>query len=263
MTTTRSTSAAAAATSATPRRNSPPTSICPATISICSSRVQGRSIHRSDSIELVTDRQGTDTPFDFGNKQDANITTGFTRTLWNGADLIVDGGYRNKRTQADFLDGTDPFFFSFVDATLQTWSLTPRLSIKNSIFGMPSTILTGVDYYDYSYVQDHRNVAGGIPIHVYDLSQQTLGAYWQQTIGLLPTTDFSYGGRIQRTSVTATDQLNNAPGCAAEFSCDTQASPLDTSQVNHALHIGIEHRFNDSFAVFARAASAFRTPEHR
>ncbi len=210
--------------------------------------------------QLVTDRQGTDTPFDFGNKQDANITAGFTRTLWNGADLIVDGGYRNKRTQADFLDGTDPFFFSFVDATLQTWSLTPRLSIKNSMFGMPSTILTGIDYYNYGYVQDHRNVAGGIPIHVYDLSQQTLGAYWQQTVGLLPTTDFSYGGRIQRTSVTATDQLNNAPGCAAEFSCDTQAAPLDTSQVNHALHIGIEHRFTDSFAVFARAASAFRTP---
>ena len=210
--------------------------------------------------QLVTDRQGTDTPFNFGNKQDANITTGFTRTLWNGADLIVDGGYRNKRTQADFLDGTDPFFFSFVDATLQTWSLTPRLNIRNSIFGLPSTILTGIDFYDYSYVQDHRNVQGGIPIHVYDLSQQSLGAYWQQTIGLLPTTDFSYGGRIQRTSVTATDQLNNAPGCAAEFSCDTQASPLDTRQVNHALHIGIEHRFADSFAVFARAASAFRTP---
>jgi iron complex outermembrane receptor protein len=210
--------------------------------------------------ELVTNRTGTDTPFDFGNKQDANLATGFTRTLWNGAELIVDGGYRNKKTQADFLDGTDPFFFSFVDATLQTWSLTPRLSIKNSVFGLPSTILTGVDYYDYSYVQDHRNVAGGIPIHVYDLSQQTLGAYWQQTIGLLPTTDFSYGGRLQRTRVTATDQLSNAPGCAAEFSCDTQVSPLDTSEVNHALHIGIEHRFNDSFAVFARAASAFRTP---
>lgn len=210
--------------------------------------------------QLVTDRQGTDTPFDIGNKQDANITTGFTRTLWNGADLIVDGGYRNKRTQADFLDGTDPFFFSFVDATLQTWSLTPRLSIRNSILGMPSTILTGIDFYDYSYLQDHRNVLGGIPIHAYDLSQQTLGAYWQQTIGLLPTTDFSYGGRIQRTGVTATDRLNNAPGCAAEFSCDTQASPLDASQLNHALHIGIEHRFNDTFAVFARAASAFRTP---
>jgi len=210
--------------------------------------------------ELATDRKGTDTPFDFGNKQDANATGGFTKTLWNGAELIVDGGYRNKQTQAAFLDGTDPFFFSYVNATLQTWSLTPRLSIKNSMFGLPSTILTGVDFYDYNYVQDHRNVPGAIPIHTYDLSQQTLGAYWQQTIGLLPTTDFSYGGRIQGTRVTATDQLNNDPGCAAEFSCDTQAAPLDTTQVNHALHIGIEHRFNETFAVFARAASAFRTP---
>jgi iron complex outermembrane recepter protein len=210
--------------------------------------------------QLVTDRTGTNTPFDYGNKRDANATGGFTKTIVNGVELIVDGGYRNKQTQAAFLDGTDPFFFSFVNATLQTWSLTPRLSIKSTVFGLPSTILTGVDFYDYTYVQDHRNVPGAIPIHAYDLAQQSLGAYWQQSIGILPTTDFSYGGRIQLTSVTATDRLNNAPGCAAEFSCDTQAAPLDTSQVNHALHIGIEHRFNESFAVFARAASAFRTP---
>jgi iron complex outermembrane receptor protein len=210
--------------------------------------------------ELVTNRQGTSTPFDYANKQDANATGGFTKTLWNGAELIVDGGYKNKQQQSAFLDGTDPFFFSFVNATLQTWSLTPRMSIKNSMFGLPSTILTGVDFYDYNYVQDHRNVQGAIPIHTYDLSQQSLGAYWQQTIGLLPSTDFSYGGRIQRTHVTATDTLNNAAGCAAEFSCDTQAVPLDSNDINHALHIGIEHRFNETFAIFARAASAFRTP---
>jgi iron complex outermembrane receptor protein len=122
--------------------------------------------------ELATDRKGTNTPFDYGNKQDANATGGFTKTLWNGAELIVDGGYRNKQTQAAFLDGTDPFFFSYVNATLQTWSLTPRLSIKNSMFGLPSTILTGVDFYDYNYVQDHRNVQGAIPIHTYDLSHR-------------------------------------------------------------------------------------------
>ncbi len=164
--------------------------------------------------QLVTDRRGTNTPFDYGDSQNANATGGFTKTLWNGVDLIVDGGYRNKQQQSAFLGapGSNPFFFSFVNATLQTWSLTPRLSIKNSIFGLPSTILTGVDFYDYGYVQDRRNVQGAIPIHAYDLSQKSLAAYWQQTIGILPTTDFSYGGRIQRTSVTAKDALNNAPG---------------------------------------------------
>ena len=212
--------------------------------------------------ELVTDRRGTNTPFDFGNKQSANATGGFTKSLWNGADLIVDGGYRNKQTQAGFLGapGSDPFFFSFVNATLQTWSLTPRLNVKNAILGLPSNILTGIDFYDYNYIQDHRNAQGAIPIHSYDLSQQSVGAYWQQTIGILPATDFSYGGRIQSTSITARDILNNDPGCAAEFSCDTQAAPLKTSEVNHALHVGIEHRFNEIFAIFGRAASAFRTP---
>ena len=47
------------------------------------------------------------------------------------------------------------------------------------------------------------------PIHIYDLSQQTLAGYWQQTIGLLPTTDFSYGARIQNTSLSARDRLND------------------------------------------------------
>jgi iron complex outermembrane receptor protein len=225
-----------------------------------------RTVDPANGInQIITDRRGATTPLDYGNKQDANITAGFTKTLLNGIDLIIDGGYRDKQTQAGFFGNPsdpffDPFFFSFVNANLQTWSFTPRLSMKNLIFGMPSTILTGIDFYDYSYTQDHRNVQGAIPIHTYDLTQQSLAAYWMQTIGLLPSTDFSYGGRVQTTNVTARDRLNNAPGCDAVFSCDTQASPLDTSQVNHALHIGIEHRFNDTFAIFARAASAFRTP---
>ncbi len=61
----------------------------------------------------------------------------------------------------------------------------------------------------------------GIPIHAYDLSQQTLAAYWMQTIGLLPSTDFSYGGRVQSTSVTARDTLHNPADCAAEGFCDS------------------------------------------
>ena len=80
---------------------------------------------------------------------------------------------------------------------------------------------------------------------------KSLAAYWQQTIGILPTTDFSYGGRIQQTSVTARDTLDpTAPGFFGEL----PISPLDSSETNHALHIGIEHRFNEVFSVFGRAA---------
>ena len=64
----------------------------------------GRIVDPSIGVnELVTDRRGTNTPFDYGNQQGASATAGFTKTLWNGAELIVDGGVRNKNTQGGVL----------------------------------------------------------------------------------------------------------------------------------------------------------------
>jgi iron complex outermembrane receptor protein len=220
----------------------------------------GRFVDPSIGLnELVTNRRGTKTPFDYANKQGANANAGFTKTLWNGAELIVDGGVRDKKQQAGFF-GAMPvpsFSSSYIDTTLQTWSLTPRLSIKNAILGIPSNILTGVDYYDATYHSNRSQFRGFPPIHVYDLSQQTLAGYWQQTIGLLPMTDFSYGARAQNTHLNARDRFDPmAPGAF-----DTQANPLDSSETQYALHLGFEHRFNDVFSVFGRAARAFRTPD--
>lgn len=202
--------------------------------------------------ELANARTGTSTPLDYGNQQGANATAGFTKMLVNGVELIVDGGVRDKKQQAGFFSS-----FSYLDTTLETWSLTPRLSIKNPMFGLPSAILTGIDFYDATYHSNRSDMQGDPPLDVFNGSQKTLAAYWQQTIGILSTTDFSYGGRIQQTHATASDTLNpNAPGYFGE----SQINPLDSTETNHALHIGIEHRFNDVFAVFGRAASAFRTP---
>ncbi|MFL9499972.1 TonB-dependent receptor [Rhodopseudomonas palustris] len=209
--------------------------------------------------QLQTDRRGTNTPFDYADKQGANITAGFTKSLWDGAELIVDGGLRDKRQQAAFFGDVPLLSYraSAFDAHLQTWSITPRLSIKNAFFGLPSNILTGLDYYDATYDSDRGQYRGTPPVHVYNLSQKTLAGYWQQTIAVLPTTDFSYGGRVQSVKVEANDRLNPlAPG----YFGGAQALPLDSTETQHALHVGLDHRFNDVFSVFARAARAFRTP---
>ena len=228
----------------------------------------GRIVDPSIGVnELVTARTAAATPFDYGNQQGASATAGFTKTLWNGAELIVDGGVRKRDTQSGFF-GTVPFASPLIgfsstynDAALQTWSITPRLSVKNSIFGIPSQILTGIDYYDATFHQERGAFKGVPPSHTYDLSQQTLAGYWQQTVGLLSTTDFSYGARIQNTSLSARDRYNaNAPHCAMFFSCSAQAFPLDSNETQYALHAGLEHRFTNVFSVFGRAARAFRTP---
>jgi iron complex outermembrane recepter protein len=219
----------------------------------------GRFVSPSQGInELVTNRRGTGTPFDYGNQQGASATAGFTKTIIDGVDLIVDGGVRDKKSQAGFFGTLPTIPFNYVDSHLQTWSITPRLSIKNSLFGVPSQILTGIDYYDAAYNSDRPLFKGAQPIHVYDLSQQSLAGYWQHTLGLAPTTDFSYGARVQNTWLSARDRLNpTAPGT---FGFETQALPLDSSETNYALHVGLEHRFNDVFSVFGRAGRAFRTP---
>ena len=219
----------------------------------------GRLVDPSIGLnELATNRRGAATPFDYGNQQGKSATAGFTKTIIEGVDLIVDGGVRNKTSQGGFF-GTSPlpsFASTYVDADLTTWSITPRLSVRNVLLGMPSQILTGIDYYDAGFRQDRGAFKGFAPWHVYNLSQQSLAGYWQQTIGLLPTTDFSYGARVQNTHLSARDRFD----AFAPFAFGAEALPLDQSEVNYALHVGLEHRFNSVFSVFGRAARAFRTP---
>ena len=78
----------------------------------------GRLVDPAAGInELVTARTGTDTPLDYANQQGANATAGFTKTLWNGGELIVDGGVREKKQQAGFFGSLplEDFNASYVD----------------------------------------------------------------------------------------------------------------------------------------------------
>ncbi len=213
-------------------------------------------------INQLTDLRGTTTPNDYGKKQGINATAGFTKSLWSGAELIVDGGVRNKKQQAGFFGDPaypygPPLPYSYVDSDLTTWSITPRLSMKNMFGSITSNILTGIDYYDSRYSSNRSFTISDPPNHVYNISQQTIAGYFQQTLGLLPSTDFSYGGRIQQLNLKARDVYDPT---APAGSLIAQATPLDKDETNHALHVGLEHRFNDNFAVFGRAARAFRTP---
>jgi iron complex outermembrane recepter protein len=205
--------------------------------------------------ELVSDRRGAATPFDFANKQGANATLGVTRVLWAGTELIVDGGVRRKDQQAAaFLGGFD----NYLTAGLTTLSFTPRLTSQHDLAGLPGKLLTGVDVYDARFNQDRGLHKGDVPIHRYDLRQTTIAAYFQETVSVRPDTDIAFGARVQRNFVNARDRLDlMAPG--ALFAAP-EGVPLDRSETQHALHIGIEHRASEQVTFFARAAQSFRLP---
>ena len=53
--------------------------------------------------EYSTDRRGTDTPLNYSNRQNMAMRGGVTRKLWSGAELTVDGSFRQKHTQRRLL----------------------------------------------------------------------------------------------------------------------------------------------------------------
>jgi iron complex outermembrane receptor protein len=222
----------------------------------------GRTVDPSIGLdELRTNRRGTSTPFNAANQQGFSATAGFTRTLVNGVDLIVDGGVRDKKQQSAFFSSPTPvpaFFTStYVESQLTNWSITPRLSVKSLLLGLPSQLLTGIDYYDAGFEQNRGAGQGLAAWHNYDLRQQTVAGYFQHTLGVLPTTDVSYGVRVQNVRLAARDNFD----AAAPFNADIGALPLTNDETQYALHLGAEHRLNDMVSLFARAARAFRTPD--
>lgn len=206
--------------------------------------------------QLRDDRKGTDTPLDYADKQEVRGTVGFNYIVVPGVELIVDGGIRNKEQQA--------FVWSYSDSELSTTSLTPRVTITTPLFGLPSRVIAGVDFFDAEYDSDRPQAKGLAPIMVYGAEQQTLAGYFMQTVSILPTTDISAGGRVQRTETKASGVFDiTAPGAVSCFMgwCSPNGMdgvPLDDGETNHAWHLGAEHRLVPGVTLIGRVAQSFR-----
>ncbi len=198
----------------------------------------------TNTNQLVTDRRGTGTPNDFANKQDRRGTVGFTYMLDPGAELVVDGSIRDKHQQSGlFVFGG---FGSYGDADLTTRSITPRLNLNGQLLGLPSRAIAGVDVFQTEYDSARGSTEGGSYYSIYAGEQTSVAGYWQQTVSVLPSTDISAGGRIQRDKTELDDQL---------YTFDT---PLDSAETNYAWHFGAEHELTRGLTSFARAARSFR-----
>jgi len=215
--------------------------------------------------------RATITPFDWANKQDFNITTGFTHSLAPGIDLIVDGGVRRKFQQSEFynyfnnpsfsFDPTTAVPYSYINTGMTTSSLTPRLDLAHHMFGIQNRLLTGIDLYNTQYDSDRYEAPGGEAIHHYNIRQTTAAIYAMNTAFVTPNFDVSFGGRLQRNMVAGQDDYNSSADPNAGFyAANPQSPPVDTSDWQYAAHLGYEYRLSSAFALFGRVARAFRLP---
>ncbi len=212
------------------------------------------------TFSTLGDPRATRTPFDYGQKQGNSVTAGFTKTLWDGAELIVDGGVRNKKQQAGFFG--DPasiggLQYSYVD--FDAADLVDHAAPEHEKHVWQRVI---------EYPHRHRLLQLAVRLepkpaifrsaksHLQSLAANRGGILATNT-GPLAEHGFLIRCPHQQLHLTARDRYDpTAPfGTLA-----AQASPLDKDETNHALHIGLEHRLNEYFTLFGRAARAFRTP---
>lgn len=205
--------------------------------------------------ELASDRRGSSEPLNYADRQGINLAVGGTGRIAPGVELVVDGGIRRKAQQSGFFYGGG--FDPYTQTRLTTISLTPRAIAENSLAGFAGKAIFGIDAYRSLYDSDRMANASAAPAHRYDLTQDLLAAYAQQTLALRPDTDLSFGARVQWTHVVARDLFDAAaPGVGSPV----QGRGLDRDTIDRALHAGAEHRFAPTWAAFLRGGRSFRLP---
>jgi iron complex outermembrane receptor protein len=212
--------------------------------------------------QLKDDRKGTNTPNDYADQRGYNTALGFTQLWDNGAEAIVDGGYRVKHQKAFFDDyGIYPecggLCSSYLDSDLKTWSFTPRLTIPHTLFGARTRSIAGIDYYESRYDSD-RSLSPDTrnqPIHRVSIEQQSGGLYLDSTFSPVANVSINLGGRVQWVRVQAHDRVDTtAPGGSAA----TEAQDYDQTRRVEMLEAGVEKQLTPRTAVYLKATRSAR-----
>ncbi len=208
--------------------------------------------------QLKNDRKGTSTPNDYADLRGYNTTLGFTQLWENGAEAVVDAGYREKNQKA-FFDDYDfgGAYANYLDSKLKTWSFTPRVVIPHELFNTGAQTTAGIDYYDSRYDSDRslnpdtRNQ----PIHRIGIEQRSGAVYLDTTLKAATDLSVNLGGRLQWVRVEANDRVDTtAPG--GDYA--SQAPDLDQTTRVEMFEAGVEKQLDPQTAVYIKASRSAR-----
>ncbi|MEX2516242.1 MAG: TonB-dependent receptor [Gammaproteobacteria bacterium] len=212
--------------------------------------------------ELRSDRRGTGTPNDFADEDSQFVTAGIRQPVLNGnGEAILDIGYRQKNQQAFFDDlvGFPPFFppgtfANFLDTDLNTWSITPRIQATTGAHEW----IVGLDYYHYEYDSERslNPLTANTPSHILDNTQKSFALYGNNRITVTDNTFLELGARVQRVTLDTNDTFD--PTAPASPFVAPAAAPLNRSDTEPMLNIGIRHFLTHDFSIFGRFGRSAR-----
>ena len=210
--------------------------------------------------ELSDDRKGSSTPDDYADQRGYSLATGYTRYWDNGAEAVLDFGYRSKNQKSFFDDYTfGGTYADYLDSDLETWSVTPRVILPHTLAGRAAQTITGIDYYDSDYDSDRslNKRTRNQPIHRVSIDQTSMAAYADTSVTLTDSLHLNLGGRIQRVEQEGQDDFDpTAPGAADKF--ESGAPGYNQDDTEYMLEAGIEQQFIPGTAVYLKGSRSVR-----
>jgi iron complex outermembrane receptor protein len=183
-------------------------------------------------LSLINDRKGTDTPDDKAWERVTYSNVGYTAKLNEQTSLVLDGGYRQKDSQAEFAS-----YASTSDTDYTVYSFTPRLINDQTLaFGSLNTTL-GMDWYTHNY--NGFSTSGDRKI-----DQKNQAFYWQSSLSIHDKTIITAG---IRTDAMRFDGRNI-----------TSATELDKRERENSYELGIRQFLDENWSVYARTGENTR-----
>jgi len=194
--------------------------------------------------ELATDPRGTSTPQDYGKRDGGHVSLGTTQQLDFG-QLAGEFSYRDTKQQAFYA----AYGGNYLDTDLKQFSFSPRTKISHTLGGKDNELVAGVDVANWKYdsIRAISPSSTSTPSAHVIATQKSRALYAQNTTQLGSNTKFTLGGRLQKVSYQARDDVNTAA-----YASENQ------KRIAHAYEIGLRQNLNARMSLFGRIGQSFR-----
>ncbi len=189
-------------------------------------------------------RRHTEFADDYSKNKSYYIHASIRQGVYDATDILLDFVYRKKDSYSNFI-GANLGWNPFVRSEIDTYGLTPRLTIDAPVFGFENKLLAGADMYWYDNRSDTYDISDVLADYT-KVKKFTTGFYFHDDISLMDRLKIAGGYRYETARYSFDDM--------------TLASSEKTRPNQRAYSIGVSYNYADFSNLFFNANRSFRFP---
>jgi len=195
---------------------------------------------------------------DHTNNKDYYFVTGIKGNFPNFGNFDLDFSYRQKDTDSYFLTSE----LDTLKNKTETFGVTSKYTLNNSIFGRNNKFITGIDFYRSLYNSQTLYYSRTASILERELNQyaninkNSFGSYLQNEFSIFEKLVLVGGYRYEFARYTFGYHDNDLHGWGASPDQDKKVRPG-----MQAFNFGLAYTYKDDSNIFFNAGKSFRFPE--